>query len=68
MSIEATEAECAANAVAPRVSLADIENKISARYDFTADTAVHPEAPIVDELKLLSICLLVMRNRFYDHR
>lgn len=63
MSLQATEKECAANAVAPRVRLADIEEAIAARYDFTADKAVGI-APVVDPLKLLSICILVMSNGF----
>jgi len=49
--------------VAPRVTLADIEAAIAARYDFTADQAVGA-APVVDPLKLLSICILVMGNGF----
>jgi hypothetical protein len=32
MSLEQTEAECAADAKAPRVSLADIEASIRSRY------------------------------------
>lgn len=63
MSLEATETECAANAVAPRVSLASMEAQIAARYDFTADVAVG-DAPVHDALKLLSICILVMENGF----
>jgi hypothetical protein len=64
MSLQDTEAECAIGRTAPRVSLADIEAAISARYDFTGDTAIHPDAPKHESLKLLSICLLVMRNGF----
>lgn len=74
MSLEATEKECAANAVAPRVSLADIEGAIAARFETTADRAMqhsaweaqpHEEVPrIVEQLSLLSICILVMRNGF----
>jgi hypothetical protein len=64
MSLEASEAECAAVAVAPRVSLASMEDKIAARYDFTADTAIHSDAPKVASLALLSICIIVMRNGF----
>lgn len=64
MSLQETEAECAAVATAPRVSLASMEDKVKARYDFTADTAVGPDVPVVDELRLLSICLLVMSNGF----
>lgn len=47
----------------PRVALADIEAAIDVRYDFTADQAVG-DAPKVEALKLLSICILVMRNGF----
>ena len=64
MSIEQTENECAENAVGPRVSLADIELAIAARYDVTADKAIGDHALGMPSLKLLSICLLVMRNGF----
>lgn len=64
MSLEQTEAECAANAVAPRVSLASMEAKVSARYDFTGDKAVGLDVPVMQSLGLLSICILVMRNGF----
>lgn len=64
MSLQATEAECAANAVAPRVSLASMEAKIAARYDFTADKAIGPDTPCSNSLGLLSICILEMRNGF----
>lgn len=64
MSLEATEAECAANAVAPRVSLASMEAKIVARYDFTADKVLAPDEPAPASLPLLSICILVMQNGF----
>lgn len=63
MSLEATEKECAAGATAPRVSLADIEHAIAARYDLTADKAVG-DVPVIDSLRLLSLCILVMRNGF----
>jgi Phage protein (N4 Gp49/phage Sf6 gene 66) family len=64
MSLEDTEAECAANATAPRVSLADMEAKIAWRYDFTGDQAANEFAHVAESLKLLSICLLVMQNGF----
>lgn len=70
MTLEQTEAECAANATAPRVSLHDIENKIAARYCITADQALKHQYPLVeltkpnDALKLLTLCILVMRNGF----
>ncbi len=63
MSLEQTEVECAANATAPRVSLQSMKDKIKAEYHFTADKAVEG-CPVVDELKLLSVCLLVMQNGF----
>jgi hypothetical protein len=63
MSIQQTDKESAAVAVAPRVALADIENNIAARYDVTADKAVG-DVPQMPALKLLSICILVMRNGF----
>jgi hypothetical protein len=64
MTLQSTEAECAAVAKAPRVSLANIEGAIGAVYHLNAYDAVGPEAPRLDELRLLSICLLVMRNGF----
>ncbi len=64
MTLQTTEAECAANAVAPRVSLASMETKIAARYDFTADQGLGPHLPIHDSLKLISMCVLVMENGF----
>jgi Phage protein (N4 Gp49/phage Sf6 gene 66) family len=63
MSLRETETECAANAVAPRVSLNDIEAAIGAVYHLTADKAIG-DAPQLPELGLLSICLVVMRNGF----
>jgi len=71
MSLEASDAAAAAVAVAPRVALADIEAAIEVRYDTTADKAIwldcHPggiEEPAPDSLKLLSICILVLKNGF----
>ena len=65
MTLQATEAECAAGATAARVSLSDIEKAISARYDFTAEKALTAlGAPIDDSLRLLSICILVVKNGF----
>ncbi len=63
MSIEQSDKAAASVATAPRVSLADIESKIAARYDFTASAALNAlEMPATDETKLLSICILVMQN------
>jgi hypothetical protein len=63
MSLEKTEAECAANAIAPRVSLDDIEKAIAAEYSFTADDAIQ-NAPGHPSLRLLTLCLIVMKNGF----
>lgn len=62
MSIEASEKECAANAKAPRVSLADIERAIAERHEFTgADICgVKKDHP----LAILSACIVVMKNGF----
>ena len=64
MSLEATEAECAAVAVAPRVSLKDIEAAIAQQYHFRGDQAVMAmgaEDP-PESLKVLSVCILVLAN------
>jgi hypothetical protein len=61
MSIEHTDAESAAVAVAPRVSLASMEAKIVARYDMTGSEAADATVP---SLAILSICILVMENGF----
>jgi len=63
MSLEESDRAAAAVAVAPRVALSDIEAKIVARYDTTADLAFKG-APFHLSLPLLSICVLVMRNGF----
>lgn len=63
MSVVVTDKESAARAVAPRVSLADIEIAIVARYDITGDKAVTGSL-VVAPLELLSICILVMHNGF----
>lgn len=65
MSLEQSDAEAAAVATAPRVSLASMEAKVVARYDFPADKALSAMGcPLNDSLKVLSICILVMRNGF----
>uniref|UniRef100_E6VGJ2 Uncharacterized protein n=1 Tax=Rhodopseudomonas palustris (strain DX-1) TaxID=652103 RepID=E6VGJ2_RHOPX len=78
-SLEQTDREAAMHAVAPRVTLADIEGAIATRFDlgqaeiFTALGAWStnegrdgspPPFEIVEALKPLSICILVMRNGF----
>ena len=70
MSLEEADRASAAAAVAPRVSLADIEASISSRFDTTADKAFVAALSYGDwdrdlaSLRLLSICILVMRNGF----
>lgn len=65
MSIEETDKASAAVASAPRVALEDIKSAINARYDFTADAAIEAmQMPVNRELRVLSICILVMRNGF----
>lgn len=63
MSIEHTDAESAAVAIAPRVSLASMEAKITHRYDLLAHDAVGLACP-APGLETLSICILVMQNGF----
>lgn len=66
-SMEEADRASAAVAKEPRVSLADIEAQIGAEYRFTAAEAVHglsPPPPIVDPLKTMTICILVMKNGF----
>jgi hypothetical protein len=41
-----------------------MEAKIAARYDFTADKALGEGIPVMESLKVLSLCLLVMENGF----
>lgn len=64
-TLQQADQEAAAVAVAPRVKLADIEGAIAARYDINAENAVAAlNCPTVPPLKLLSICILVMKNGF----
>ncbi len=63
-SLQETDNAAAAVATHPRVTLGDIEANIKARYDITADDAVAPYGPVVDELRLLSICILVTKSGF----
>jgi hypothetical protein len=67
-SLKVSDAAAGAVATHPRVTLADIEGAIEASYHFNAHDAVAftkpSEQPLRDELKLLSVCMLVMRNGF----
>jgi hypothetical protein len=73
MTLQTTEAECAAVAVAPRVALADIEGAIEEKFylnagDIISSTVGHKVkrdgTSTNDALRLLSICILVMTNGF----
>jgi hypothetical protein len=72
--LQTGDKEAAAVATAPRVSLADIEGEIAERYDLRADRALghlEDERELFNSastpphpLRLLSICILVLRNGF----
>lgn len=64
MSVEQTDKEAAAVAKAVRVTLADIQENIAAEYSFTADKALGEGIPILDPLKILTVCIIVMKNGF----
>ncbi len=67
MSLQQTDQESAAVATHPRVSLADIEAAIAARYHVRGHEAVgytDDDPGAEPALELLSICILVMRNGF----
>ena len=48
---------------APRVTPADIEANIAGEYFFTADQATK-DCPQFDQLRLLTFCVLVLKNGF----
>lgn len=61
-ALEATEAVGAAGATHPRVSLADIQDTIKDRSFSTGDLAAN--LPGHPQLRLLTLCFLVMKNGF----
>jgi len=66
-SLQVSDALGASVAVAPRVTLADIEGAVSETYYFTAEQAVcatNTRVAYPSALKLLTICILVMQNGF----
>lgn len=64
-SLEVTDELGGRNATHPRVSLQSMEEKIKAQYSFTIGEAVEAlNAPVVEEIKLLTVCVLVMQNGF----
>jgi hypothetical protein len=65
-SLEVTDAAAEAVAVAPRVSLAEIEANIAAVYYTTGNRALREvlEPEHIKPLRALTICLVVMTNGF----
>jgi hypothetical protein len=63
-SLEQSDREAAAHAVAPRVTLADIEGAIAERHDVNAGGFLLQVSGRGHPLDVLSICILVMRNGF----
>lgn len=64
MTDKAIEAEIQAKGkTAPRVTPDHIESVIVGEYFFTADSALR-DCPIMEPLKLLTFCVLVLKNGF----
>ncbi len=64
-SLQVTDQQAAAVAKAPRVTLEDINNSIAAEYTFSAAKAIAGCPGENDEdMKILTICLLKMKNGF----
>jgi hypothetical protein len=66
-SLELTDAQSAAVAVAPRVTLANIEEAIADTHYFNGHQAAAMASPgkyVHPHLSTLTICLLVMKNGF----
>jgi len=67
MSLEQTELECAAGRTAPRVSLDDIKANIDTQLFFTgaeAAQAFGAHGAYPSSLRVLTVCMLVLRNGF----
>lgn len=62
-SLQIADKLAAKGATAPRVSIQSIRDNIAAEYITTADNAIG-DAPSHDALKILTICILVMKNGF----
>ena len=64
-SLQITDKEAEAVATKPRVTLQSMQDKIAAQYNFTGAEAVAALGmPVAEEIKILSICILVMKNGF----
>lgn len=62
-SLQVTDQQSAEVAVAERVTLANINSAIKSEFTFTADQT-GPLQSSTPELKILTICLIVMKNGF----
>lgn len=62
-SLQETDNAAAAIAVAPRVTLADLEAKIDAQVTFIAGKVLK-DVPVSDSLNILTICIVTMQNGF----
>jgi hypothetical protein len=62
-SLDITEAQSAAVAVAPRVTLQSMEDKIAAEYSFTLDKALDG-CPLTGNLDIFTVSVIVMQNGF----
>lgn len=67
-SLQASDAAAAAVAVAPRVTLANIEGAIAHTFHFTGHQAAVLTQPVgrevPRELEVLTVCLMVLKNGF----
>lgn len=66
-SLEVADAAAEAMATAPRVSLASMKEKITNQFEFVAGEVLAGDQPgrdVPESLKVLSICVLVMKNGF----
>jgi hypothetical protein len=66
-SLQVSDAQAQEVAVAPRVTLKDIEGSIAEQYVGTVGEAValkNPDTPHSPALDILTVCVLVMKNGF----
>lgn len=63
-SLKATDELSARTATHPRVSLADIEEAIESIYYVTGDRALGGATPVSENLHLLTMCIIVLKNRW----
>lgn len=65
MSLYETEKRAAAVAKGPRISLKDIEDQIVGKFELTGDQLIpYAPEPALSSLKLMTLCVLVMKNGF----